>query len=44
VSAEDFGRALQLYYEMMNWDEDGIPRGAKLIELDLGWLNALLWR
>ncbi len=44
VSAEDFGKALQLYYEMMNWDEDGIPRQAKLIELDLGWVNALLRR
>ena len=44
VSAEDFSRALGLYYEMMNWDKDGIPREAKLIELDLGWVNALLRR
>jgi aldehyde:ferredoxin oxidoreductase len=42
VSAGDFGRALALYYEMMNWDEEGVPREGKLAELDLGWVNALL--
>jgi aldehyde:ferredoxin oxidoreductase len=42
VSAEDFRAALDFYYEMMNWDEQGIPRPAKLAELDLGWVNVLL--
>ena len=42
VSANDFSRALALYYEMMNWDEEGVPREGKLAELDLGWVNALL--
>ena len=44
VSANDFSQALDLYYEMMNWDEEGIPRAGKLAELDLGWVNALLER
>ena len=44
VSADDFGKALELYYEMMNWNEEGVPREAKLAELDLGWVNALLRR
>ena len=42
VSAEDFRNALDFYYEMMNWDEQGIPRQAKLAELDLGWVNVLI--
>ena len=44
VSANDFSRALRLYYEMMNWDEEGVPREAKLAELSLGWVNALMRR
>ena len=42
VSASDFAESLRFYYEMMNWDEEGIPRPAKLSELDLGWVNAIL--
>jgi aldehyde:ferredoxin oxidoreductase len=35
--------ALPLYYEMMGWDpESGIPRPAKLYELDVGWVAELL--
>ena len=35
-----FRAALDLYYEMMNWDENGVPRKAKLYALNLGWLAA----
>ena len=38
--AEAFRAALDLYYEMMNWDENGVPRKAKLHSLNLGWLTA----
>ncbi len=35
--------ALPVYYEMMGWDPDtGVPRAAKLYELDVGWVAELL--
>jgi aldehyde:ferredoxin oxidoreductase len=35
--------ALPLYYEMMGWDPStGVPRAAKLHELDIGWVSELL--
>jgi aldehyde:ferredoxin oxidoreductase len=35
--------ALPLYYEMMGWDPvTGVPRAAKLYELDIGWVTSLL--
>lgn len=35
--------ALPLYYEMMGWDPlTGVPRPAKLYELDIGWVAELL--
>jgi aldehyde:ferredoxin oxidoreductase len=35
--------ALPLYYEMMGWDPaTGVPRTAKLVELDIGWVAELL--
>ena len=35
--------ALPLYYEMMGWDPaTGVPRAAKLYELDIGWVASLL--
>jgi aldehyde:ferredoxin oxidoreductase len=37
------GAAVSLYYEMMGWDPvTGIPRRAKLHELDVGWVTTLL--
>lgn len=36
----NFLKMKKLYYEICNWDtETGIPRRAKLIELELDWLN-----
>jgi len=35
--------ALPLYYEMMGWNPvSGVPRAAKLYELDIGWVTTLL--
>ena len=35
--------ALSLYYEMMGWDPaSGVPRVARLHELDIGWVADLL--
>lgn len=43
ISKEELDRAISLYYEMLGWDpENGVPRAAKLYELDLGWLVKLL--
>jgi len=36
--------ALELYYGMMGWDENGVPTRAKLEELDIGWTYEYLKR
>lgn len=38
VEPAELEKAIDLYYEMMNWDAEGIPRRAKLVELELDWL------
>jgi len=39
IDREQFSKALENYYEMMGWDpETGVPKRAKLAELDLDWL------
>jgi aldehyde:ferredoxin oxidoreductase len=36
-------KALRLYYEMMGWDPlTGVPRSAKLYEVDIGWVSDML--
>jgi aldehyde:ferredoxin oxidoreductase len=30
-------RAIKLFYEMMGWDSEGIPKEGTLHEMDLGW-------
>jgi len=38
-SRQELKQMLQLYYELMNWENQmGVPTKAKLIELDLAWL------
>jgi aldehyde:ferredoxin oxidoreductase len=38
IAGEEFEKALKLFYEMMGWDsETGVPKKAKLHELDIGW-------
>jgi aldehyde:ferredoxin oxidoreductase len=40
IDREQFKTALRLYYQMMGWNsETGVPSVAKLLELDLGWIN-----
>lgn len=38
VDREWYAEALDLYYDMNGFDEDGWPKRAKLLELDLDWL------
>lgn len=42
VDRKAFSEAVALYREMMNWDERGVPRRAKLVELNLGWLEGMI--
>jgi aldehyde:ferredoxin oxidoreductase len=37
VNSKDLRRAIDLYYEMMGWDLDGVPRPGTLHELGVGW-------
>jgi aldehyde:ferredoxin oxidoreductase len=38
LSKEVLERARILYYQMMGWDEAGVPTQGKLEELDIGWV------
>ena len=38
IDPDQMKKAIQLYYEMMGWDEQGRPLPAKLHDLSLGWL------
>ncbi len=38
VTPEEFARAVALYYEMMGYDERGVPRPGRLVQLQLDWL------
>ncbi|MFX1419837.1 MAG: aldehyde ferredoxin oxidoreductase family protein [Promethearchaeota archaeon] len=42
LNSEEFESAIHIYYEMMGWNEDGIPTKVKLEELDIGWLYQYL--
>ncbi|MCX7683100.1 MAG: aldehyde ferredoxin oxidoreductase family protein [Anaerolineae bacterium] len=43
VPAGDIARAIELYYGMQSWDDQtGAPTAAKLHELGIGWVAALL--
>jgi aldehyde:ferredoxin oxidoreductase len=37
VNPEDLQKAKLLYYDMMGWTEQGIPKKSKLEELDIAW-------
>jgi aldehyde:ferredoxin oxidoreductase len=43
IPRKDFAEAVELYYAMRGWDEEGCPGAAKLHELDLGWVVPLLY-
>ncbi len=38
LSKDEFKQAIAAYYQMMGWDETGVPTKAKLEELDVGWV------
>jgi len=42
VDPDKLRKARSIYYEMMGWDERGIPKEVKLEELDIGWTAKLL--
>jgi len=42
VSPEKLKKARSTYYEMMGWDENGVPTETKLDELDIGWVAKML--
>ncbi len=37
IDRDEFARALQLYYQMAGWDQQGVPTPARLAELGLTW-------
>ena len=39
IDPQEFKKALKTYYQMMGWDDSGVPLESKLEELDLGWVK-----
>ncbi|MFX1494122.1 MAG: aldehyde ferredoxin oxidoreductase family protein [Promethearchaeota archaeon] len=39
IHSEKFKKAREMYYEMMGWNEDGIPTKMKLEELGIEWVK-----
>lgn len=40
IDRKEFSKAIETYYEMMGWDpKTGVPKKAKLADLDLDWLS-----
>ena len=42
INSEELEKAINIYYMMMGWNEDGIPMKIKLEELDVGWVSQSL--
>jgi aldehyde:ferredoxin oxidoreductase len=42
IPLEQFTTALQIYYQMAGWDQDGRPTRAKLDELGIGWVSEMI--
>ena len=38
IDPKDFSEAIQLYYEVCGWDQNGRPTRGKMVELNLEWL------
>lgn len=38
IDPKEFQDAIELYYELSGWDNEGKPTRGKLVDLDLGWL------
>jgi len=42
VDPDKLSEAQKLYFQMLGWDEQGIPTRARLVELDIAWALAYL--
>ena len=42
IDPERLKNAILTYYEIMGWDENGVPKRSKLEELDIGWAAEML--
>jgi aldehyde:ferredoxin oxidoreductase len=42
VDRVEFEKARAIYYDMMGWDENGVPTQSKLGELDIGWITKII--
>jgi aldehyde:ferredoxin oxidoreductase len=42
INSEELKSAINIYYKMMGWNEEGIPNKMKLEELDIGWVSQSL--
>jgi aldehyde:ferredoxin oxidoreductase len=42
VSGEELAEARKLYYQMLGWDERGIPTKSRLVELDIAWAEPFI--
>lgn len=42
VDPDQMSEAKRLYYQMLGWDEQGVPTQARLVELDLEWAGQYL--
>ncbi|HID30966.1 MAG TPA: hypothetical protein EYP19_13330 [Desulfobacterales bacterium] len=38
LSKDEFKRAIATYYQMMDWNDNGVPTEMKLAELDIDWV------
>jgi aldehyde:ferredoxin oxidoreductase len=39
IDEQEFRKAIDLYYEVCGWDAKGVPGHAKLVDLDLEWIE-----
>jgi len=44
VDPDQLAEAQKIYYQMLGWDESGVPTYARLVELDLEWAQPYLQR
>jgi aldehyde:ferredoxin oxidoreductase len=40
IDPSEFKQAVRTYYQMMGWNEGGVPLESKLAELELDWLKS----
>jgi aldehyde:ferredoxin oxidoreductase len=42
VDPQKLAEAQELYYQMLGWDQEGVPTRGRLVELDIEWANRYL--